>query len=157
MSVKIELAKALAVSAHEGQKYGVYDYFSHVEDVVERVYDFTKDFTWEKKEQCIIAAYLHDVLEDSEILSDTIWNLFGSRIRHSVMMLSKSCCYVVDGDILRTKPREYLKYIEDVRSDDGALIVKLCDTRSNLRASLSDNDYKRIKKYNHQLTLLEMP
>ncbi len=157
MSIKIELAKALSANAHEGQKYGVYDYFLHIEDVVERVYEFTKDFPWEKKEQCIIVAYLHDVLEDSGVFSDTILNLFGSRIHHAVLMLSKSYCYTIDGDILRTRPREYLKYIQDIRSDEVALIVKVCDTYSNLEASLRDNDYKRIKKYNNQVTLLEMP
>lgn len=158
MSIKIELAKALAANAHEGQKYGVYDYFLHIEDVVERVYEFTKDFPWEKKEQCIVAAYLHDVLEDSDVYTDTIWNLFGEDTWLTLLLSSKSFCNVdKEGNVVRTNSKSYLKYIEGVRSDDVALIVKICDTRSNLRASLRDNDYKRIEKYNTQLMLLEKP
>lgn len=158
MSTKIELARALSQYVHQGQKYGVYDYFEeHIEDVVERVTEFTKDFQCKEMiEFCIITAYLHDVLEDSTTLEETVWDLFGKHICIAVTTLSKSYCYSDrDGDVIRTKPKQYAEYIEDIKSDDVALIVKLCDTRSNLRASLRDNNYKRIEKYNTQLMLLE--
>jgi len=49
----------------------------------------------------------------------------------------------------------YEYYIEKVKSDEVAWIVKIADTRCNLRQSILDDNKGRIVKYAKQLMLLE--
>ena len=161
VSKQMELAKALAYYAHDGQMYGKFNYVDqHVVDVVNRVDQYTKLATYEFREQCLIVAWLHDVAEDSQITINTIEDLFGYVIADSVWAISKTCL-IIDGSgtgiPYRTSKPKYKDYIKRVKEDDIARIVKICDTMSNLEFSKTNKDYKRIEKYTNQLKLLMEP
>lgn len=157
MSNKLKLAQVLSVYAHHGQKYGDKDYFeAHILDVVNRVKVKVANFLpVNRQEDYLIAAYLHDVLEDTELTVYCIEELFGYRIADSVATLSKTY-RVIDHGVTSYRTRElpYEQYIAEVKDDPVALSVKICDTEANLAASIADGDQKRIDKYTKQLEML---
>ena len=137
MNTKVELAKALAFHYHKDQKYGEYPYSKHLEDVVMNVKLLT-----DGTEDLLCIAYLHDILEDTSIDQDVITELFGETISWSLTCISKE------------HTRDYDDYIRRVTSNHNALLVKYCDTLSNLTQSVRDGKKGRIDKYNKQLSLL---
>jgi (p)ppGpp synthase/HD superfamily hydrolase len=139
MNTKVELAKALAFHYHKDQKYGEHPYSKHLEDVVMNVKLLT-----EGSVDLLCVAYLHDILEDTEIDSEVIVELFGSEVLRAISSLTK---YTEFGET-------YEEYIEKVSSNKIALQVKYCDTLSNLTQSVQDGKKGRIDKYNKQLSLL---
>ena len=48
----------------------------------------------------------------------------------------------------------YEKYIQNIKDNNLACLVKIADTRANLIQSTKDGDDKRIAKYTKQLRLL---
>jgi (p)ppGpp synthase/HD superfamily hydrolase len=139
MNTKVELAKALAFHYHKDQKYGEHPYSKHLEDVVMNVKLLT-----EGSDNLLCVAYLHDILEDTEIDITVIPALFGEEIFHAVCALTKPKAWGL----------EYEQYIERVVSDQIAIQVKYCDTLSNLTQSVRDGKKGRIDKYTKQLSLL---
>jgi (p)ppGpp synthase/HD superfamily hydrolase len=139
MNTKVELAKALAFHYHKDQKYGEHPYSKHLEDVAMNVKLLT-----EGSVDLLCVAYLHDILEDTEIDSEVIVELFGSEVLRAISSLTK---YTEFGET-------YEEYIEKVSSNKIALQVKYCDTLANLSQSIADGDIKRISKYTKQLDLL---
>ncbi len=139
MNTKVELAKALAFHYHKDQKYGEHPYTKHLEDVVMNVKLLT-----EGSDDLLCVAYLHDILEDTDVPASVVYDLFGSEIFDSV-------CHVTKYPMLKN---HYDKYIERVVSNKNALIVKYCDTLANLTASIEDGSHGRIHKYTKQLDLL---
>lgn len=155
MSKRLKLAQALSEAAHDGQKYGDKDYYeTHIIDVVNRVYLKVEQLPETEQEDYLIVAYLHDLLEDTSISSEVIFDLFGETSANAVERISKTFIYNEYGDFVRSKPRDYTDYIRRVRLDNISLLVKICDTESNLDASIADGDQKRINKYRKQLELL---
>lgn len=80
----VPLAKSLSQHSHAGQKYGNQDYFLfHVEPVVKslQLQGFSDSY--------IIVAYLHDVVEDTSVTIETIYNLFGPVIGDAVKAITK--------------------------------------------------------------------
>lgn len=156
MSKKLRLAETLSAFAHDGQKYGESDYyFTHILDVVHRVGLKVAHLPKVEQEDYLIAAYLHDVLEDTELTVYCIEELFGYRIADSVAALSKTY-RVIDHGVTsyRTSKIPYEEYITEVKNDPVALLIKICDTESNLAASITDGNQKRIEKYTKQLKML---
>lgn len=153
---KLQLAKLLSIHLHQNQRYGGWDYFeTHILTVYNKVCDclttLPQDFVDLYSEDLKILAYLHDVLEDSDFESEMIEMLFGMNIAHSLCLLSKSYMY----GSKRVKALSYESYIEGIKSDPLALIVKICDTKANLEQSMRDGNEKRINKYTKQLQMLE--
>jgi (p)ppGpp synthase/HD superfamily hydrolase len=157
MSNKLKLAQVLSAYAHEDQFYGKNDYYStHIVDVVRRVTEKIKCLPDDWQEDYLIVAYLHDVLEDADYLSESIEDFFGWKIADVVCLLSKTFKVISfeDGDAYRVSPKPYKYYINDIRQNEIALLVKICDTESNLEASIADGNHKRIDKYTKQLEML---
>jgi (p)ppGpp synthase/HD superfamily hydrolase len=139
MSTLVNLAKALAFHYHKDQKYGNNPYTVHLNDVVNNCRMYYGD-----DETILCVAYLHDILEDTDVPASAVYDLFGSEIFDSV-------CHLTKYPNLKTS---YDQYIERVKSNEIALKVKYCDTLANLSQSAKDVDYKRIQKYSRQLDLL---
>lgn len=143
--MSIELAALVAKIAHKGQKYGDKDYFeTHITDVVRicRVLTMNVPGNYNTREKLISIAYLHDIIEDTEVTFEDLKDSFGSDIAKSVSTLSKK------------KEVPYDKYIKEIVDDELARTVKIADTISNLNASLKDENQKRIIKYSNQLNSL---
>ena len=106
-------ARAFAIKAHGEQKYGDQPYSVHLDDVARRVREL--GFTSVEHE---IVAYLHDVLEYTEVSPAELEEKFGAKVRGAVEQLT--------GDL---DDPEYLK-----RMDELAFSVKLAELLSNVAA-----------------------
>src|SRR6185295_8445768 len=104
-------AAVVAIKAHYGQRdKGGRPYLCHVMHVASRMYS----------EDEIVAALLHDVVEDSYYTFADLDRIFPPRVVQAVKALT------------RAKIGEsYLDYIERVTKDDLAVKVKLADLRHN--------------------------
>lgn len=135
----IRKAYCLSKNAHKGQvdKAGR-DYFLHPCVVAENVHTVNEK----------VVALLHDVVEDTEVSLQDLEDAGFPRV-------------VVDAvDAITKRAGEaYDKYIERVKNNRIALIVKISDMQHNSDISRikdpKEEDYERVKKYRtkiHELT-----
>lgn len=135
----LELAIKVATEAHKNQKdKGGNPYIEHPKAVAARVDNL------EHK----IVAYLHDVVEDTEITLDGLSEMgFTYRIVNSVRLLTK------------TDKLTYEEFLKRLKADDNARHVKIADLRHNMDISRipepTEKDHKRIEKYKRSLEFLE--
>ena len=137
---KLQQAKLLATFAHADQLYGSEPYMKHLEGVA----NIAKEFPLARDIGLIdvlIVSYLHDILEDTAT-PVIMLKRFGEAVTRAVVLLSKS------SDI------GYASYINDIKKDPLALLVKKADTLYNLQQSVLNGNTKRINKYTTQLQLL---
>ena len=146
------LAWDFAVNAHKGQvrKFSGLPYFdAHVQKVNGTVKLYTKD------ENLLIAALLHDILEDCY---DNIWDgyseikdLFGKIIADLVMELTSNT------DEIKHKyegsKKNYLIY-KLIHMSDGALIIKLCDRLRNIEDAFTASERFRNNYFNETVSLM---
>ena len=121
-------AKELAKKLHEGMtdKYGN-PYFYHLERVANRVRDMEYDMVDETSEinLYITAAYLHDVIEDTDYLIGDIIDKFGETIAEAVKLLT------------RGEEETYADYVVGIKKSvylEGkiARVVKMADLLDHL-------------------------
>lgn len=135
----LELAIEVAAKAHEGQlDKGGNPYILHPQAVAASL-----DGTENK-----IVAYLHDVVEDTEITLEDLEKMgFTYRIVNSVRILTKS------------KDISYDDYLKSVKKDSNAWRVKMADIKHNMDISRipkpTAKDFARIEKYKKALAFLE--
>lgn len=130
-----------AKSKHEGQMYGNVPYMYHLENVVELVQDMYRE---DPLLQTIIAiGYLHDVMEDCGVTYEELEKEFGVCIAFTVRYISK------------VKGQEYDEYMRQVLTSELARKVKVADTITNLLHSFQEGRKKGMRKYPHQLVILE--
>ena len=134
----IDIALAIARKAHAGQvdKAGI-DYIQHPLYVASQV----------KTEQEKAVALLHDVLEDSDITAaDLLAYGLSNEVVTAVQTLTKK------------KGQSYQDYLEKVKSNNLARVVKLADLKHNSDLSrlktVSNTDYERVKKYKNAIRYL---
>ncbi|PEE69017.1 GTP pyrophosphokinase [Bacillus thuringiensis] len=127
----IKIAHEIAKKAHAGQvnKAGI-DYIKHPEAVASFVN------TAEEK----ATAYLHAVLEDTEI---TTVDLLNAGILHNVVEAVQV--------LTKEKYTPYFEYLSKVKENSLARTVKLADLEHNPDGSrfarITDKDLKRLEKY----------
>ena len=82
---RIELAEAFADGAHAGQKrkYTGEHYITHPKAVADIVAEVTDD------ESLVIAALLHDTIEDTAVEAEDITRLFGYRVTKLVIGITQ--------------------------------------------------------------------
>ncbi|MBK5424392.1 HD domain-containing protein [Bacillus sp. TH30] len=135
----IKIAHEIAKKAHVGQvdKAGM-DYIKHPETVASFV-----NTTEEKA-----TAYLHDVLEDTEI---TAADLLSAGIPHNVVEAVQV--------LTKEKYMPYFEYLSRVKENFLARTVKLADLKHNSDRSrlarITDKDLKRLEKYRKAIQFLE--
>lgn len=134
----IDIALAIARKAHAGQvdKAGV-DYIQHPLYVASQV----------ETEQEKAVALLHDVIEDSNITAvDLLASGLPNEVVTAVQILTKK------------KGQSYQEYLEKVKTNDLARVVKLADLKHNSDLSrlksVSDTDRDRVKKYKNAIRYL---
>lgn len=135
----LELAIKVATKAHKGQlDKGGNPYILHPQAVAASL-----DSTENK-----IVAYLHDVVEDTEITLEDLEKMgFTYRIVNSVRILTKS------------KDISYDDYLKSIKKDSNAWRVKIADIKHNMDISRipepTAKDFARIEKYKKALAFLE--
>ena len=135
----VERAQALATQAHKTQLYGTRPYMTHIEDVVRRVKQITTD------PEIIAAAYLHDVVEDTDVPLEYIQKHFGQNVANMV--------WAVTG----TGPDRAAKMadaIAKIANTPGAELVKSADRLSNAAASKAERKQKLYQRYKDEHTAL---
>ena len=135
----LELALSIATEAHNGQfdKAGV-DYIEHPIYVASQV---------DTEEKAV--ALLHDVIEDSPFTAEELL-LAGlpETVVAAVQILSKK------------KGQDYQTYLENVKSNSLARVVKLADLKHNSDlsrlSSVTDKDLERLERYKNAIDYLSM-
>ncbi|HAE75739.1 MAG TPA: hypothetical protein DCG52_05035 [Alphaproteobacteria bacterium] len=129
----IEVVKKLATDHHKGitDKYG-HPYIHHLERVVDRILEMEYDVVKESKTLplYIAAAWLHDIVEDTEITIDDLkrelpfpWELGGEKVD---ILISAVYALTHKGD------HTYAEYIDSILKTSGtagriARAVKIAD------------------------------
>jgi (p)ppGpp synthase/HD superfamily hydrolase len=131
MQQLFERAIMIATKTHAGQqdKAGA-PYLLHVLRVMMRLNNMDEK----------IVALLHDVVEDSEVTFEELANEgFPKKILKAVELLTK------------TENKPYEDYIQEIKKNELARVVKLADLKDNMNISrlknLTEQDKLRIKKY----------
>lgn len=125
MSELITKAKEFAIEQHTRinhlRKYTKQPYHNHLKAVAEIVSDVTDD------ESLIAAAWLHDIVEDTEVTHSEVEDLFGKEVADVVYELTDKST-LEDGNraLRKRKDRENLS-----KASNGAKLVKLADLMDN--------------------------
>ena len=135
----IEKAIAIAVEAHKGQEDKAGDpYILHPLRVM---------FQMETREE-MIAAVLHDVLEDTPITPDQL----------KEMGFSETVLKALDSVTKRAGER-YEDFVQRAALHPIGKKIKLADLRDNLDLSrleeITDEDIRRVKKYHGALKIIK--
>lgn len=129
---QLQLAMDVAQACHKGQKdrSGV-DYFEgHLTYVANRV----------PEGKAKIVAYLHDVIEDTEMKPDILLNMgFGYECVDAILAMSHDSA------------EDYMDYIKEVKKNPLAKQVKLADLAHNMDLTrlkkIGERDIQRADKY----------
>lgn len=146
MNDLVKQAKKFAREKHVGQKrISGEDYFEHPN----RVAEIVKKYEGNSKE-LIAAAYLHDVLEDTETNVDELKVLFGDKITKLVVEMTTD---KIKGELVGKT-----KYLSDKLSDEklmscSALIIKLADRLDNV-GDLNELDRKFSKRRKEETKII---
>lgn len=143
----VDKARYFATAAHaavgQKRKYDGADYIVHPS----RVADIVKQYGG--TEQMIAAAYLHDVVEDTNVDMDTIRGMFGSVVASLVDDLTDvSCSY--DGNRATRKSID-AQHTADASAD--AQFIKCADIIDN-SWDIAENDPSFWKVYQREMSRL---
>lgn len=138
MEKLLKLAVDIATTAHAGQvDKGGRPYINHPTAVAAEV-----ETTRQK-----IVAYLHDVIEDTDVTADRLLEAgFPQNIVNSLKTITKQ------------PGVSYADYLAAVKADETARAVKISDIRHNMDISRIENptteDFARVEKYKKALAFL---
>lgn len=138
----INKALRIAYDAHEGSvDKGGAPYILHPISVALDVASHGGDV------DAIVAALLHDVVEDTSI---SLQNLRDEGV--------SECCLEALALLTHDKTVPYMDYVSTVRNNSIARVVKMADLRNNMDESrlvfVTDKDRERIEKYKKAYALL---
>ena len=120
LSTKVQFARDYAIEKHADQKYGEHPYSFHLD----AVYEITLEIGLGEDYQ--IAAYLHDVLEDTTTTREDMQKIFGEHITNMV--------YAVSGfGASRSERQADMK--RKINEYPAAIDLKMADRLANLRSS----------------------
>lgn len=131
------LAKDFASIVHHGQKYGTNPYEYHLVMVDETLRTFGFG---DVEPHLLVAAWLHDVIEDTPISYEMIKHGFGGEVADIV--------YAVTNEAGKNRKERNTKTYPKIRASHDGLVVKLADRIANIEFSKSTNSglldmYKR--------------
>ncbi len=132
-------ALKLAQQAHAGQSYGEKDYcIGHITQVVSYVArEAIQQGSWDgNEEDLLVAAALHDVVEDTDL---TLNDLRDRNASEAALSAIDSCT--------RRDGEKYMDMIARAKADRLGRIVKLADNWHNLTSSINSGEASRIKRY----------
>ena len=123
-------AQAFCIAAHcavgQKRKYTGEDYYHHPIQVAELIQEYATDYT----EEMLIAAHLHDVVEDTQIELSIIAQQFGSVVAGYVEQLT-DVSRPEDGNRAQ---RKAIDFEHTALACPNAQTIKLADLISNTRS-----------------------
>ncbi len=147
---KLELARQLAIDAHEGQIYGdgpsgIHPYIYHLEQTVTLLKNIGCD-----DEILLCAMVLHDTLEDTSLSYSYLKTKMGIEVADRV------------SELTHDNADSYMNYIYSIawaspwnNYNLSIILLKLIDNLCNLRQSIKGQDIRRIEKYNASISYLK--
>lgn len=134
MSVNLICSSMLfAVKLHGEQKYGRKPYHTHLIDVVNVLRRF---IDWDDLTQDLVdAAWLHDVVEDTDVKIEELEFLFGPRVAELV--------FAVTNEPAENRKEKYAKTYPKIRAVNKAVTIKLADRIANIEQSISHDRFGR--------------
>lgn len=100
-----------------------------------------------KEDKYLAVAYLHDILEDTNITRESLLEQFPIEVVGAVEAITKK------------ENEKYSDYLKRVKENPIALIVKISDLTHNMDLSrlkeISSNDLKRVEKYRKAIEYLK--
>ncbi len=131
----IARARAFALFAHGGQTYGNnLPYSYHLDSV----YGVAGRF--DPALEVLMAAYLHDVVEDTHVGISTIEDLFGAEV-------AKLVAAVTNEPGPNRHARHILTYPKIQKAGANAVLLKLCDRIANVNACGLFGNKRLLKMY----------
>lgn len=147
MTNLITRALLYAEKKHTGQTYGQYAYTKHLGDVarlVERYAPSTRGLA--TTDQMIAAAWLHDVLEDT----DAVYEFLAASFGEVVAALVSS---VTNEEGINRLDSKRLTYTKIYNFGEQAVCLKLCDRLANLCSCKETNNDQLLKMYQNESDL----
>ena len=140
---EVEIARKafiVAEKAHSGQfrKSGE-EYINHPLSVALILAELKLDHL------CIVAAILHDCIEDTSVTKDDVMNEFGDQVAHIVEGVSKLTNLEFTSSSQK-QAENFQKLILAMSKDMRVMIIKLADRLHNMRTLDSMSDEKKIQK-----------
>jgi GTP diphosphokinase / guanosine-3',5'-bis(diphosphate) 3'-diphosphatase len=134
----IQEAYIFAHDAHHGQKRkSGEDYIMHPAAVAELVYDAGGDV------ESLIAALLHDTIEDTNVTAELVKNKFGKKVAYLVDSLTKL-------NRVSKSQKENVQYLRKIffsmSGDLRVVIIKLLDHLHNMQTLAAMPPEKQLKK-----------
>jgi len=118
---KILKARKFALERHGNQMYGDKPYIFHLD----MVYEITKNLGFDEDYQ--VAAYLHDVLEDTKTTKDELCSIFGQRVANMVFSVTG------EGETRKEKKASMIKKLNEFPE---GINLKMADRYANMKESL---------------------
>jgi len=135
--VLLERAKRVATKAHMGQQYGEFPYTYHLFDtcdVLEK-FGFSPEDPNPKRrkrnQRLILAAILHDTLEDTDLTYETLRSEFGYEVADLV--------FAVTNEPGRNRTERFGKTYPKIKAHPDGIVLKLADRIANVIHALQSN------------------
>jgi (p)ppGpp synthase/HD superfamily hydrolase len=126
-----KLAQSIAEQAHQNQKYGTLPYSIHLEHVVRVLHKFKFKVSEQKFNpdvaKVLIAAWLHDVLEDTVLQKSHLEYHFGLDVTDLV--------YRVTDEPGKTRKEKKMATYPKIKESYWATVLKLADRIANVEAA----------------------
>ncbi|MDB4026721.1 bifunctional (p)ppGpp synthetase/guanosine-3',5'-bis(diphosphate) 3'-pyrophosphohydrolase [Candidatus Thioglobus sp.] len=136
----VKLAYKMANKAHSGQfrKSGE-PYIHHPLSVALILADLKLDYF------CVVAAILHDCIEDTSVTKEDVQAQFGEQVAHIVEGVSKLTSLEFTSSSQK-QAENFQKLILAMSKDMRVMVIKLADRLHNMRTLDSMSDEKKIQK-----------
>lgn len=131
----ISKARRFALKYHGEQRYGEHPYVVHLDAVAELVQQYGGTAG--------VIAYLHDVVEDTDVSLHDIKKEFGRLIADCVAVLTDE----PGEDRKERKGKTYSKMARVCGETEIALLVKAADRLANMRACVADKKERLLRVY----------
>ena len=135
---KQTLAIYFAGAAHRDQMYSERPYIFHLEAVD----DILCEVGFSETHPVRIAAWLHDVVEDTDVTIAKIQKLFGAHVADLV--------WRVTNEFGSNRAERFEQTSEKIAGNEEAVALKLADRIANVEYSLKTKNKDKIKMYTNE-------
>lgn len=136
---KAKLSYELARIKHINQTYGGKPYWVHLKAVYKEVLDNINYIPKELQETLLIAAPLHDAIEDTDLTYAEIKREFGLDVAE--------CVYAVTDELGRNRRERKKKTYPKLRAHAPAHYLKIADRKANIKSCVTDEEFGMYLMY----------
>ncbi len=138
-----EYARKYAIEKHGDQMYGDQPYIVHLDAVASIVAEYG--------EFAEVIAYLHDVVEDTDVTIEDIEEEFDALVAGCVDILTDE----PGSSRKERKQKTYHKMSQVIGDLELALVVKAADRLANVNACIVGNDQERLAMYKQEQSIFK--